>query len=116
AVAQRFVLAAQRGDTADLLPLLERSAAQRLQTAAERATHHVGGRRTIAPREMLQIVDVDPTLRITGVEADDEVVAQEGALTRARVLGGRGESIDLSLIFEDGAWRVQVPAPEPAAP
>lgn len=115
AVARRFVQAAQRGDMAGVFPLLEARAAQRLQVAAERATHHVGGRRTIAADEMLQIVDVDPLLRVAEVELVGEAAAaSEGAVTSVRVHGSQGESFELALIFEGGGWRVQIPAPDPS--
>ncbi len=110
AAAKAFILAAQRGDTEKLLPLLENAALGRLQTAAERASHHVGGRRTIGPHEMLQITDVDPMLRVARVE----VLDNDGATARVRLHGSQGKSAELALIFEDDAWRVQIPLPPQA--
>jgi len=111
AAAKAFVEAAQRGNTAQLLPLLESAAANRLQTAAERASHHVGGRRTIVPHEMLQIADVDPMLRIARVE----VVESSESTARVRLYGSQEQTAELSLVFEDDAWRVQIPTPTPLA-
>ena len=116
AVAQRFVQAAQSCYMAALLPLVEARAAQRLQSAAERATHHVGGRRTIAPHEMLQLVDLDPMLRVAEVELVGVPQVGEGAVASVRVHGSQGESFALDLIFEAGAWRVQIATPDAAAP
>jgi hypothetical protein len=112
AAAKAFVEAAQRGDTARILPMIESTAMSRLQAAAERATHHVGGRRTIAPHEMLQIVDVDPLLRVARVE----VLASDGETARVRIHGSQDQTADLALVLEDGAWRVTIPTPStPAA-
>lgn len=110
AAAKAFIQAAQRGDTEKLLPLLENAALGRLQTAAERASHHVGGRRTIGPHEMLQVTDVDPMLRVARVEVLDD----NGAIAHVRLHGGQGQSAELALIFEDDAWRVQIPLPPQA--
>ncbi len=107
AAAKAFVQAAQRGDTDKLLPLLEHAALGRLQTAAERASHHVGGRRTIGPHEMLQVTDVDPMLRVARVE----VLDNDGATAHVRLHGSQGQSAELALIYEDDAWRVQIPLP-----
>lgn len=112
AVAQRFVEAVQRGDVAKLLPMLEGAASRRLTAAAERATHHVGGRRTIAPDEMLQIVDVDPMLRVARVE----LLEGDESHARVRIHGSQQQTIDLSLVHEDGAWRVVIPTPDPPTP
>jgi len=107
ATAKAFIAAAQRGDTAQLLPLLENSAVNRLQIAAERASHHVGGRRTIDAHEMLQIADVDPMLRIARVE----VISNDGENAYVRLHGSQEQTAELSLVFEDDAWRVQIPTP-----
>ena len=107
AAATAFIQAAQRGDTEKLLPLLENDALGRLKTAAERASHHVGGRRTIGPHEMLQVTDVDPMLRVARVE----VLSNDGTSARVRLHGGQGQSVELALIYEDDAWRIQIPLP-----
>ena len=107
AAAKAFIEAAQRGNTEQLLPLLESAAANRLQTAAERASHHVGGRRTISAHEMLQIVDVDPMLRIARVE----VISSSESAAQVRLFGSQEQTAELSLVFEDDAWRVQIPTP-----
>ncbi len=105
--AKAFIEAAQRGNVEQLLPLLESAAANRLQTAAERASHHVGGRRTISAHEMLQIADVDPMLRIARVE----VISSSESAAQVRLYGSQEQTAELSLVFEDDAWRVQIPTP-----
>ncbi len=107
AAAKAFIEAAQRGNVEQLLPLLESAAANRLQTAAERASHHVGGRRTISAHEMLQIADVDPMLRIARVE----VISSSESAAQVRLYGSQEQTAELSLVFEDDAWRVQIPTP-----
>ncbi len=112
AAAKAFIEAAQRGNTEQLLPLLESAAANRLQTAAERASHHVGGRRTISAHEMLQVADVDPMLRIARVE----VISSSESAAQVRLYGSQEQTAELSLVFEDDAWRVQIPTPPPTPP
>jgi hypothetical protein len=109
--AEAFVQAAQRGDTAALLPLLDGPARARLTAAAARASDQVGGRRTIAPSALLRVVDVDPTFQLTRVEQ----LEADAATAKVRVHGAAAErAFDLDLLYEEGAWRVHVPLP--AAP
>ncbi|MEZ4384480.1 MAG: hypothetical protein R3A79_24340 [Nannocystaceae bacterium] len=112
AAAKAFVEAVQRGDTGRILSMIDASSMSHLQAAAERATHHVGGRRTVAPHEMLQIVDVDPLLRVARVE----VLDSDGEAARVRIHGSQDQSADLSLVLEDGAWRVKIPTPTSPTP
>ena len=107
ATAEAYVAAIQRGDTRALLPLLDGRARARLAAAAERASDQVGGRRTIAPHEMLQVVDLDPTLQVARVE----LLEGDDTVARVRVHGSQEQTIDLDLVHEEGAWRVRAPLP-----
>jgi hypothetical protein len=107
--AQAFAAAVQRGDMQAVLPLLERAAAERLSAAAEQASDQVGGRRSIQPAEMLQIVDVPPTFEL----AQAELVDDDGQTAHVRLVGAQQESHTLTLVREDGAWHVRIPIPAP---
>lgn len=113
--AQAFTAAVQRGDMDAVYPLLERAATEQLAAAAAQASDQVGGRRRIEPAEMLQIVDVDPNFELASaelVEGDADLAdAQDGAVVRVRLLGSQQESYTLTLVREDGAWRVRIPLP-----
>lgn len=107
--ARAFAVAVQRGNVAAVLPLLERSAVERLEQAAERASDQVGGRRNIDSREMLQIVDIDPTFQLAHVERLDD----DAELTHVRLTGADESAHVLALVNEDGAWRVRIPLGPP---
>jgi len=109
--ARAFTLAAQRGDVRGLLQLLEISAVDRLEAAAERASDQIGGRRSIDSQEMLQVVEIDPTFQIARAERLDE----DEEITRIRLVGADESEHVLVLVREDGAWRVRIPleGPEP---
>jgi hypothetical protein len=111
--AQAFTAAVQRGDMDAVYPLLEKAATQRLAEAAAQASDQVGGRRRIEPAEMLQIVDVDPNFELASAELIDapEGVAPDGSLAHVRLTGSQQESHTLTLVLEEGAWRVRIPLP-----
>jgi hypothetical protein len=114
-VAKRFAAAVQGGDTEKMLELAESRAMQHLERAAERASDQVGGRRTIEPHEMLQVVDVDPSFQV----AQAELVHEDAETATVRLVGADGRTHELSLVSEDGQWRVRisvppVPAEEPS--
>lgn len=112
--AQAFTAAVQRGDMNAVYPLLERAATERLTAAAAQASDQVGGRRRIEPAEMLQIVDVDPNFELASAELvgdADPSEAKDGELAQVRLLGSQQESHTLTLVREDGAWRVRIPLP-----
>lgn len=106
-VAQAFTAAVQRGDVAAILPLIERASRERLTAAAEQASDQVGGRRRIAPEEMLQIVDVDPQFELAGAELE----SRDGAIARVLLVGSQQERHTLTLVLEDDAWHVRLPLP-----
>ncbi|MCY1070888.1 hypothetical protein OV090_39475 [Nannocystis sp. RBIL2] len=112
--AQAFTAAVQRGDMNAVYPLLERAATERLTAAAAQASDQVGGRRRIEPAEMLQIVDVDPNFELASAELvgdADPSEAKDGELAQVRLLGSQQESHTLTLVREEGAWRVRIPLP-----
>ncbi|MCY1057996.1 hypothetical protein [Nannocystis sp. SCPEA4] len=112
--AQAFTAAVQRGDMDAVYRQLERAATERLTAAAAQASDQVGGRRRIEPAEMLQIVDVDPNFELASAEllGDGEPPgAEDGAVAQVRLLGSQQESHTLTLVREDGAWRVRIPLP-----
>lgn len=112
--AQAFTAAVQRGDMNAVYPLLERAATERLTAAAAQASDQVGGRRRIEPAEMLQIVDVDPNFELASAELvgdGDPSEAKDGELAQVRLLGSQQESHTLTLVREEGAWRVRIPLP-----
>lgn len=106
-VARRFVQAVQSGEIEGVLALLDAPAVAHVTQAAERASDQVGGRRSVEPQEMLQVVDVDPHFQI------DEAELVQGDAGRAvvRLRGADGTSRSLELVYEDGAWRVHLPLP-----
>ncbi len=106
--AKAYADAVARRDVDALLPLLERRAAERLASAAERASDQVGGRRVIEANEMLQIVDVDPRSQV----ARAELVEADATTARVRLVGADGKERLLDLVLEDGTWRVKIPVPE----
>lgn len=109
--AKRFAAAVKRGDVAAVLEMVETPVAERLTSAAERASDQVGGRRNIEPHEMLQIVDVDPKFQV----AKAELLEGGEQTATVRLTGADGKTHDLGLVNEDGQWHVRVPLP-PAEP
>ncbi|MBK7830072.1 hypothetical protein [Nannocystis sp.] len=105
--AQAFTAAVRSGDMTAVLPLLEKAALARLEQSAAQASDQVGGRRSIEPAEMLQIVDVSPTFEL----ANTELVDNDGATAHVRLLGAQQETYTLTLVHEDGAWHVRIPIP-----
>lgn len=128
AVAKQFAEASRRGDVEGMMAVLERPAVERLEQAAERASDQVGGRRSIAPEEMLQIVGVDRTIAVV----DAKLVDQTDTLAHVEMKTTDGKTVRIELIWETaqndaspdegeststGAWKVRVPLPSsPAAP
>lgn len=106
--AKKFAAAAQSGDVDRVLELTESASLEHLNQVAERASDQVGGRRVIEPREMLQVVDVDPSFQI----AEAAVVGGDGVETAVVALTGADRTIhEITLVNEEGDWRVRVPVP-----
>ncbi|MCX4242782.1 hypothetical protein [Paraliomyxa miuraensis] len=109
-VARKFALAVGMGDMDQVLALVDGQTAARVQQAAERASDQVGGRRNIEPREMLQVVDVDP--RSLGGKAElVQPLAGDEQRAVVALTGLDGTSHTLELIQEHGEWRVHLPLP-----
>jgi hypothetical protein len=106
-VARQFAAAVQTRDVEAVLELVDQRAASLLQQAAERAGDQVGGRRNIAPHEMLQIVDVDPLFQV----AETELVEITGQTARVRIVGADGSQYEIDLVLEGERWRVKIPVP-----
>ncbi|MEE9386443.1 MAG: hypothetical protein V3V08_23760 [Nannocystaceae bacterium] len=88
-----------------MLPLLELRVATRLEQAAEKASDQVGGRASFEATRMLEVVRVDGRFRVR----DIEVLADDGARAEVRVRGDAGSEHVLSLVYEEGRWRIRVP-------
>jgi hypothetical protein len=122
AVARAFAEAARRGDVEAMLAVIERPAVDRLSQAAERASDQVGGRRSIEPAEMLQIVGVDRTTAVAAAELLETNL--ERALVELTMTDGR--TVRLELVWEQpiidddgtptrtGGWKVRIPTPDAA--
>jgi hypothetical protein len=110
-VAEAYARAVQRRDAKAVLELIDTTAAQRLAFAAERASDQVGGRRSIEPWEMLQIVQTDPLRQL----ASSEVLERSDTRARVRLTDNQARTYDLDLVFESDTWHVRVPAPPRAA-
>ena len=121
AVARTFAEAARRSDVARMLTVLERPAVERLEAAAEAASDQVGGRRSILPNEMLQIVGTDRTVAV----ADAELLDDDGKTAHVELTMTDGRSVRLELVWEQaitgddgsearvGGWKVRIPVPSP---
>jgi hypothetical protein len=107
AVARKFAGAAQRGDVKAMLPLLERGVVESLESAAERASDQVGGRRSIEPHEMLQVVAAEPGFAI----ASAELIDNDGTSAHVELVGPEDQRHRLELVLQDGQWRVRLPVP-----
>lgn len=119
AVARTFAETARRDDVKGMLAVVERSAVERLVAAAETASDQVGGRRSIEPNEMLQIVGVDRTVAV----AKAELVEDDGKLAIVELTMTDGRTLRLELVWEQalagdedheaqpGGWKVRIPVP-----
>jgi hypothetical protein len=121
-VARAFAEAARRGDVDAMLAVIERPAVDQLALAAERASDQVGGRRSIEPSEMLQIVGVDRTIAV----ASAELIDTNGERAHVELTMTDGRTIRLELVWEQaiagdddtparaGGWKVRIPMPATA--
>lgn len=127
AVARVFAETARRGDVAGMLAVIERPAVERLTDAAETASDQVGGRRSIEPEEMLQIVGVDRTVAV----AEATLIDENDAVAHVELTMTDGHSVRLELVWEPpitaddpdaggqarpGGWKVRIPVPSAGAP
>lgn len=119
AVARKFADTARRGDVEGMLAVVESAAVERVAEAAETASDQVGGRRAIAPSEMLQIVGVDRTVAV----AEAELIDDNGELAHVELTMTDGRRLRLELVWEQaiegdenregrpGGWKVRIPVP-----
>ncbi len=105
--AKRFASAVQSRDTQGILDLVDAQTLSYVQHSAERASDQIGGRRSVDPSEMLQVVDVDA--RFAVVKA--ELLSESGGAATVRLVGADGTEHDLQLVYEDEAWKVVLPTP-----
>jgi hypothetical protein len=105
--ARKFVHAVQAGEVEAVLALVDAEAVGHVRHAADGASDQVGGRRSIEPQEMLQVVDVDPYFQIKKAE----LVHGDDRQAQVRLRGADDTTRVLDLINEDGAWRVRLPVP-----
>jgi len=111
AVAQAFANAVQRRDSEELVKYLDEATVLALSVRAQRASDQVGGRRTVEPREMLQVDGFDSLRQFTGAELVDNT----GDTAVVRLTDNSGQTTDLTLVFERETWHVQIPLP-PSTP
>ena len=105
--AKRYASAVRARDTERLLEVVDSKTSDYVQRAAERASDQIGGRRSVQPTEMLQVVDVNARNAI----AKAELLSESGDTASVRLTGADGTEHDLQLVLEDGAWKVSLPTP-----
>ncbi|MCA9691020.1 MAG: hypothetical protein KC636_15550 [Myxococcales bacterium] len=106
-VAEQFAEAVRQRDSVAITPLLEEAARTRLQAAAEQASDQVGGRRSVEPWEVLQVVDVDPLREFAGAE----LVDRDDALAHVRLFDSARREYIITLVREGSSWHVRIPTP-----
>jgi hypothetical protein len=108
--AKAFASAVQGNNVEAMLGLVDASTVAMLEQAAERASDQIGGRRSVEPEEMLQIVDIDRRFMV----AKAELVTQTESTASVRLVGADGSEHVLQLVLEEDEWRVKVPVPHHA--
>ncbi len=109
-VAEEFNDAVQRRDARALLPMLESSAVERLRVAASQASDQVGGRRSIEPWEMLQLVEVDRLRQVASAELVKPLDPAD-TIAQVKLTDSRHNSYTVTLVFERDSWHVRIPLP-----
>jgi hypothetical protein len=109
--AKAFANAAQGNNIEAMLGLVDANTVAFLEQAAERASDQIGGRRSVAPQEMLQIVDIDRRFMV----AKAELVAQTESAAQVRLVGADGSEHMLDLVLEGDDWRVRLQPPHASA-
>lgn len=105
--ARRFAQAVRAGEVEQVLALLDAPTVAHVAQAAVRASDQVGGRRNVEPQEMLQVVDVDPHFQVD----EAELLLGDEQRAEVRLTGTDGTAHTLSLVNEDGSWRVHLSLP-----
>jgi hypothetical protein len=105
--ARRFVHALQAGEVEKVLAMLDAEAVDYVTQAAERASNQVGGRRSVEPQEMLQVVEIDPHFQVKAAE----LVEGDDRRALVRLHGADDTTRALDLVNENGKWLVNLPLP-----
>ncbi len=107
AAAKQFAAAVRSRDTEALLETVDQKTLAYVEHSAERASDQIGGRRSVSPSEMLQVVDVDGRFAV----AKAELLSEAGDAASVKLIGADGTEHQVQLVFEDGAWKVSLPTP-----
>ena len=107
AAAKQFAAAVRSQDTEALLETVDHKTLAYVERSAERASDQIGGRRSVSPSEMLQVVDVDGRFAV----AKAELLSETGGAARVKLIGADGTEHEVQLVFEEGAWKVSLPTP-----
>jgi len=105
--AKQFAAAVRSRDTEALLETVDQKTLAYVEHSAERASDQIGGRRSVSPSEMLQVVDVDGRFAV----AKAELLSEAGDAASVKLIGADGTEHQVQLVFEDGAWKVSLPTP-----
>ncbi len=111
AAAKQFAAAVRSRDTEALLETVDQKTLAYVELSAERASDQIGGRRSVGPSEMLQVVDVDGRFAV----AKAELLSEAGDAASVKLIGADGTEHEVQLVFEGGAWKVSLPTPPPPA-
>jgi hypothetical protein len=106
-IARAYVGATLSGDSAQMIELLDGSVVAALESAAQRATDQIGGRRTIAAEEILQVTRTNPFFVIDSIQE----ISNDGERAVVEVIGVSGESVRLDLVRSESGWRVWLRVP-----
>lgn len=107
AAAKQFAAAVRSQDTEALLETVDQKTLAYVEHSAERASDQIGGRRSVSPSEMLQVVDVDGRFSV----AKAELLSESGDAASVKLIGAAGTEHEVQLVFEEGAWKVSLPTP-----
>lgn len=107
AAAKQFAAAVRSRDTEALLETVDQKTLAYVEHSAERASDQIGGRRSVSPSEMLQVVDVDGRFAV----AKAELLSEAGDAASVKLIGADGTEHEVQLVFEEGAWKVSLPTP-----
>lgn len=111
--ARNFIAAVRARNAEAVLAQLDQASREQLERMAEVATDRVGGRRVVEVEELLQVVSVDPEFDVDA----SSVIEQSDTAARVELVAPSGKKEIVSLVRQDGSWRVVLPGiAAPAAP
>ena len=107
-----FMTAVASLDSPKAYALLAPATRKDLQTLAEQANRHTGGRQQLKPEEMFLLGLVQVRHDVSNVE----VISQDEGEARVRLTSGDKEPVteELTLKKEEGAWRILLKLPKPS--